>query len=419
MSCNERILTTAGLDLRLNPDGESYSLVGIGKCTEKNISVGICEDGLPVVIIADDALKYGKNVESITLGESVHTIGMQAFSYCDNLKNVKITAVERIHWLAFNNCRSLEEIDLGEKLYFIDERAFEGCSSLSSVRLPASIREIGARAFTGLPLVSAIFLGTDGEEYSTPLVGDERKLANMLSDRNAYTIRKKRTISHLVPEGAVVNTVGISLRINYDGKSYIADGAGHMDFHTKEVSIGYHEDGRPVIRIAKDAFENVSRAGIDVVRIGDTVKAIEEGAFNRAEFKRLELSEGLEEIGDYAFYSTPFDSLTLPSTVTRIGKKAFYQCREIKGELVLPEGLKRIEEESFSHLFRITGTLVIPAGVTYIGSEAFAFDVRLDGIVFADTEGWEYEGEPIDLSDPKKNAELLTDMFAKELKKTL
>ena len=411
----DAILTSKGLLLRKNPDGKGYAVVGIGECRERTVSVGVCEDGLPVTVVENEAFQ-SCGAERIILGESVHTVGVKAFWYCANLKSIKMLGVERIEWLAFDNCRVLTEVDFGARLSFIDERAFEGCRSLSSLRLPASIAEIGASAFSDSPLTSVTVDRADGEGYDYSL-GNERELASLLSDRNAPLVRREYGRVRELPCDAVINTPGLSLRLDPDGESYTVTGPGHMDFHTRELCIGYHEDGRPVRVIAKEAFENVERAGIDTVRIGGTVEIIEEGAFCRASFKHLVLSEGLYEIGDYAFYSGEFDTLTIPRSVKKIGASAFCQCRSVTGELILPEGLTRIEEKSFSHLFGITGTLVIPKGVTYIGSCAFSFDLRLEGIVLEDPEGWEERGEPVDLSDPKKNAELLSDMCAREISK--
>ena len=226
----ERTLTTKGLGLKMNPDGESYSLVSVGDCEETDIFVGFCEDGLPVTVIESGALDSAR-IESITLGECVHTVGEKAFYYCGELKSVKMTGVERIEWLAFDNCRALSEVDFGKKLTFIAERAFEGCRSLSAVNLPGTISEIGASAFSGLPLEVASIEGAEDNEYE-PILWSGR-LADMLSDRNARVIRRRKEGSEAVLEGAVVNTTGLSVYLSADGKSYIADGWGTMDFYTK------------------------------------------------------------------------------------------------------------------------------------------------------------------------------------------
>ena len=63
----------------------------------------------PVVAIGESAFE-NSNLESITIPDSVKTIGKKAFSSCTNLKTVTIgNGVKSIKHNAFENCNSLSD----------------------------------------------------------------------------------------------------------------------------------------------------------------------------------------------------------------------------------------------------------------------------------------------------------------------
>ncbi len=71
---------------------------------------------------------------SVTIGNSVTTIGQSAFSRCDSLTSVTIgNSVTIIGDYAFYACRSLTSVTIGSSVKSIGEWAFYGCSSLTSV----------------------------------------------------------------------------------------------------------------------------------------------------------------------------------------------------------------------------------------------------------------------------------------------
>ncbi|MFR3346680.1 MAG: leucine-rich repeat protein [Christensenellales bacterium] len=66
----------------------------------------------------------------------------------------------------FNNCESLETINLGDTaLEYVHEGMFSYCSKLKSVTLPATVRGVGAYAFEGCP-VEAYALSGESEFLS-------------------------------------------------------------------------------------------------------------------------------------------------------------------------------------------------------------------------------------------------------------
>ena len=126
--------SSVGLTFALKKDGKSYTLTGVGSCTEKNIVIDM-HNGLPVTNIADRAFSRCKSLTSITMPNSVTSIGKHAFFSCYNLTSITIP----------NSVTS------------IDECAFSWCSNLTSITIPNSVTSIGASVFWGCKKLKYIY----------------------------------------------------------------------------------------------------------------------------------------------------------------------------------------------------------------------------------------------------------------------
>lgn len=96
---------------------------------------------------------------STTIGNSVTTIGQEAFYKCSGLTTLAIpNSVESINFRSFSGCTSLTSVTIGNSVTTIDYGAFEGCTSLISVHLGNSLLSIGPLAFSGCVGLTSITL---------------------------------------------------------------------------------------------------------------------------------------------------------------------------------------------------------------------------------------------------------------------
>lgn len=137
-----------GLGYKINSDGKSATLVGIGSCTDREISVAKLYDGKPVTVIGKSAFEDCRAANSIILPESITEIGANAFKGCDVLKSINIPhGVTTIGESAFAECKYLNSITLPESVISIGNDAFAYCSNLSSVELPSRVDHFGSHMF--------------------------------------------------------------------------------------------------------------------------------------------------------------------------------------------------------------------------------------------------------------------------------
>jgi hypothetical protein len=89
------------------------------------------------------------SLTSVTIPDSVTSIGNSAFSGCGFTSLIIPNSVTSIGYGAFGSCESLTSINIPNSVTSISESAFDSCSSLTSVTIGNSVTTIGADAFTG------------------------------------------------------------------------------------------------------------------------------------------------------------------------------------------------------------------------------------------------------------------------------
>ncbi|MDF7799427.1 leucine-rich repeat domain-containing protein [Pontiellaceae bacterium B1224] len=117
-------------------------------------------DGLPVRIIADHAFFGCYSLTSVTIPDSVTSIGYLAFVFCRGLTSLTIPeSVTYIEEGAFYSCGSLTDITIPDGVTFIGRNAF-GHTGVANVTIPSSVTYIGEGAFRGsFSLQTALFEG--------------------------------------------------------------------------------------------------------------------------------------------------------------------------------------------------------------------------------------------------------------------
>ena len=100
-----------------------------------------------VTIIGEGAFEYCSNLTSVTIPNSVITIGSLAF-YQSNLTSIYIpNSVTTISSCAFTSCNGLTSVSFPNSVLYIGYQAFQNCSSLKSVSIHNSAVSIEGLAF--------------------------------------------------------------------------------------------------------------------------------------------------------------------------------------------------------------------------------------------------------------------------------
>ncbi len=96
---------------------------------------------------------------SVSLPETITTIGYQSFERCIKLHTMRIpNSVTSIEAYAFNECNSLTGITIPDGVTVIGRSAFRRCDNITSVNIPNGIKYIDYATFAGCQKLTSITL---------------------------------------------------------------------------------------------------------------------------------------------------------------------------------------------------------------------------------------------------------------------
>lgn len=291
------------------------------------------------------------SLTSLSLVGNFQTIGEQAFAYCGMTSLTTDADITSIGEYAFSHCTSLTSLSLTGSVQTIGYQAFACCTSLTSLSLTGDIQKIGDYAFgycsslyTATLSKNLTSIGTYAFEYCTSLKSIE--IPGKVTEIGDYAFIDAGLTSVTIDEG--VKSTG----------AYMFYKCGNLTTVTLPESLTTIADG---------SFAFCSN--LDHVKIPARVTCIGDGAFsNCTSLSDITLQDGVKTIGaDAFFYCRELTSITLPGSVTDIGKEAFYYCDEL-ASITIPENVKTINPDTFywcSSLKDIT----LPAGLTSFQDE--------------------------------------------------
>ena len=138
--------------------------------------------------IPENAFSSARNLEKVTINDSVGNIGDRAFDRCSSLVEVTIGAgVKKIGNNAFSNCTSLQSVQLGEGLEKIGTSAFSNCEKLEQISIPESVTSIEKQAFYHCESLQIVTLGSNLEKIGGMAFNECRNLKETIfGDPNGW-----------------------------------------------------------------------------------------------------------------------------------------------------------------------------------------------------------------------------------------
>jgi hypothetical protein len=313
-------------------------------------------NGLPVTCIGDYAFYNGGLTQrcfltSVTIPDSVTSIGFAAFAWCGSLRSAT----------------------LGSGLRSIGAAAFARCG-LTTITIPSGVTSIGDSAFAYCDnppigyLTGAYFLG------DAPSGGGSSVFAGDLN----YVYYLPGTTGWGATFGGRPTAVWnppVSWFYTINGGTITITG---FSSPLRAVTIPDTINGLMVTSIGEWAFEN--HTNLTGVTIGNSVTNIGNYAFYGCiSLTGVTIPDGVIKIGDGAFNGcSSLTNLTIPSSVTNIGIGAFYWCTGLTN-ISIPDSIASIPDEAFEACISL-GNVTIPGSVISIGNWAFAECASLNNV---------------------------------------
>lgn len=145
--------TANGLEFVIGKDVEVATYFNLfehhGSVNEFNtVSTVTFEDGCKVREL-DGTFRGFYNLTSVVLPESVKKVGKSTFEQCQSLESIDLSGVTELDTEnLFTNCHSLKSVILPDNLTKIGPYMFSNCKSLVSLTIPQSVTVIGENAFS-------------------------------------------------------------------------------------------------------------------------------------------------------------------------------------------------------------------------------------------------------------------------------
>ena len=335
--------------------------------------------GLPVISIGAGAFEGCDNLTSVTIPNSVTTIGDHAFencglmsvaipnsvtylgewafSHCTNLTGILIPdRATRIGQGAFNSCTNLASITIGNSVTSIGDWAFLDCYKLTNVTIPNSVTSIEDDAFDGCSSLISITIpnsvtniGTSAYFYCTSLAAITVDTLNpFYCSVDGVLFNKSQTTLIQCPGGKIGSyTIPNSV-------TTIENEAFTLCTNLTSITIP-----SSVTNIGSPAFDRCTSLAVITVDAQNPFYCSVNGVlFNKSQTTLIQCPGGI--IGSY----------TIPNSVTTIGNEAFTLCRSLTS-VQIPNTIMGIGALAFGGCIRLT-SVAIPDSVTYIGVRAFS-----------------------------------------------
>ena len=309
-------------------------------------------------------------IQSVTIPESVTSIGRAAFMNCTGLTSLTIKGVATsIGAVAFSTCTSLTSLSLVGSFQTIGEHAFASCNSLTSLSLTCDVQKIGDYAFvtcnslTSLSLTGDIQKIGDYAFYSCPSLKTVT-LPKSLTSIGLLAFGSCTSLNSIEIPGTVTEIGGFAFNNSGLTSATIEEGvqstgADMFSDCAKLTTVTFPES---LTTIADGSFARCSN--LNHVKIPASVTRIGYAAFSHCtSLSEITLQDGVKTIGADAFVSCRgLISITLPDSVTDIGKEAFQSCEGLES-ITIPKNVTTIEPDTFYWCFSLKD-ITLPAGLT-------------------------------------------------------
>lgn len=366
-----------------------------------------------VETICKDAFAGNTKVKKLVLPNSVKKIEAYAFWGCDGLESVALgSGLTEVGDYVFAGCKGLRQMTLPANVKAVGAQAFGDCVNLRDVTIPAETQRIQDTAFDGCAnLTIHCEEGTAAAEFAEKFYERQKEHAEY-EDVPGYGQdgtegdQKPEPEPEPTPVPPSVTPPGTEL-----GSTHVVGNRAVVFVEPERLNVV--EPVRPqqpdgALLLPEELEDLISNGGtVPKFTIVDGKVIADQAYYRQDSLQRIELPEGLTEIGQFSFARSALQEVDVPEGVTVIGYGAFYHCDGLQ-TVKLPESLWNVEPRAFEHTawmdrflesgeeFLVSGGVLaayngrggivtVPEGVRVIAAGAFAGREDVTGIRLPDS----------------------------------
>jgi hypothetical protein len=327
-------LTSLKINLNNNPQyfNGTTNKVTISVDTPLYPPIGIYPMNIPEPGIGQITLRYSGTTETFNTPENITQTTFQKL--CDD-NTISITEIN--------------SVSVGANVTTIGPYAFQGATILTSVKISSSVTLIDPWAFDSTPMLELITV--DPNTYYSAVDG--------------LLFNKNRSLLHTYPAGKPATSYTIPNSVTTIGTGSFAQSmnltlltipntvttlSASMVFKASKLATINFDSGSTLLSIADSAFAYATN--LTSINIPSTVTSIEDDAFSGAsKLSSITVPNSVTRIGSAAFTNTGITSITIPGSVTIIGQNAFLGCKLsnviFETPITIPASINGIDSNAF------------------------------------------------------------------------
>ncbi|MBE7079602.1 MAG: hypothetical protein E7371_00015 [Clostridiales bacterium] len=288
-------------------------------------------------------------------------LGYQLSTFAPVFKTLNVSGATKIGEGAFAYNRDLETVTLSDSLTAISNYTFALCSSLTNVTLPSSVKSVGEYAFYQTGLADELNL-SNVEEIGAYAYTDTAITSVVLKDGatigeaafseceflTSVDLSKTVSIGAMAFQGTAITKADLSAATEIGDFAFGDSNVTEVIFGDKIESFGenpFYGCAIETYGVIQDVTFNgavLKQELVETYVINDKIQVIDGVLYQRVnnglelisyptlkDVKAYSVAENTVRITARAFYGASLENVTLPWSLKAVGDKAFYDCNNL------------------------------------------------------------------------------------------